>query len=225
MIRLLRDTLVSRFAAIAAAVGVSLVDLGATAKKNDGGKDRRDNREDRDDGGRDRDQNRDRQRDGDNRRDDDGGDDNGNGVQRLRQRQANEGGDGAADADRGSVEGGQTADQTPTPVPVTTTTTTTVTDPGNIPPPTDTRASIEDPDGEVIAGFDPETQTLIARSGNVTASVGPDGPKVIIDDEEVVPVVEPPPADGGGNDGGTNGGDPTPTPDPSGGEPTPDFES
>jgi len=40
----------------------------------------------------------------------------------------------------------------------------------------------------VIAGWDPTTRSMVATSGNVSASVGPNGPLIIIDEEAVVPV-------------------------------------
>ncbi|MBA3414887.1 MAG: hypothetical protein H0U10_06665 [Chloroflexia bacterium] len=181
-----------------AGVGAALADVAAAAKKKDDGRTaQRDERQTTDGrSGQDDGDDRDRR----DRADDADGGDNDNGRVGLRQRASDgDSGDADATARRGEVD----IDQQSTPIPTTTTfTTTTITDEAS---PRESRASIEDADGNVIVGFDRDTQTLVARSGNVTASVGPDGPKVIIDDEAVVPVDddgrEPrPDPDGGDND-------------------------
>ena len=208
MMRIGARALIERLVAGTAGVGAALVGGVAAAKKNNGegstgnaeGKDRAERTGEREErqsagtggGGTERDQ-RDRTDNSD-----DGTD--GAGRERLRQR-ADGGGGGNADADADA--GAVATDRDPVP---TTTTTTTVAD---FAPARDSQASIEDPDGNVIVGFNEETQTLIARSGNVTASVGPDGPKVIIDDEAVVPITAPGAGDRPNRD---------PTPDPSGGD-------
>ena len=64
----------------------------------------------------------------------------------------------------------------------------------------------------IVVGFDPESRILVARSGDVMASVGLSGPTVIVDDEAVVPVLVPPGNPSGGSDLGV-------APDPSDGVP------
>ncbi len=192
MIRNRTRPLIERLVPAAAGIGAALSTAIAAARKKDGGSAGNDRRGDRSEG-----QTTDRQatdaKSGGGDAGDQAGDvrarhlgvsDDAGGHTRLRQHAANgDGGNASADTHRGSVD---TRQQTaPTPTTATTTTTTTITDAGT---PTESHASIENANGDVIVGFDPATRSLVARSGNVTASVGPDGPKVIIDDEAVIPV-------------------------------------
>ncbi len=199
-----------RRGAAASALGVSAALVGealAESRKKGGNGGQRKNRDDR----KDEDETRDQERRATDEQDDGG--ERANRKDRLRddddRDRDDRRGSASAEQDANDDAGGEDAARqatTPTPTPAA------GAPPLPTPPPIgETNASIEDAQGNVIVGFDPESGSVVATSGNVSAISGPGGPTVIINDDEAVAPVP---------DEGV-----TPNPDGGNNTPDPDFAS